>query len=429
MALDGLRGAAAVYVVLFHVNWQTHLSRSTFIANGFLAVDLFFVLSGFVIATVYGRRIADGLDFTRFMLRRFFRLYPLHLFVLACFLALETARAVWVGLGHPPNGPMPFAGERGLDLVAAHLFLVQGLGFNGTIGWNAPSWSISCEFAAYVAFGLLALAAASRGRGAAGHGAAPAAAPQPRDPGVGARGLMLALAALAALALYWPIAVGAFGTFSGSARCAAGFTLGACIAGLVRRPSWRRLADGVGTGGLAAAQLAVAATVLAILAFVSGPWAFAVVPLFGAALLLLVGDVGPLAVPLTTATAQFLGRISYSVYMVHVFVVIPFTFALKRLPGSGSFSPLPDGRLLMLANPAIGDVLMVVYLAVVLLVSTATYRYVEAPGRALGQRLTDGPGYRRRAAAGRQAGDATAVRALPADRLEPPVRKEALHVQ
>ncbi len=66
-SLDSLRGVAATLIVFFHVSWDNHITEFHFFRQAFLFVDLFFILSGFIIATVYGRRIRTSSDFTRFM--------------------------------------------------------------------------------------------------------------------------------------------------------------------------------------------------------------------------------------------------------------------------------------------------------------------------------------------------------------------------
>ena len=90
-AVDGLRGIAALLVVFLHVEWPSHIASTTFIRNGYLAVDLFFILSGLVITANYGTRIVSVSDARRFMTLRFFRLYPLHFAMLAAFLVLESS--------------------------------------------------------------------------------------------------------------------------------------------------------------------------------------------------------------------------------------------------------------------------------------------------------------------------------------------------
>ena len=80
-ALTGLRGIASLYVVLFHYFQPLPLVGylRTLLGHGYLAVDLFFVLSGFVMALNYGSRFAAGAhwpEYRLFLCRRFARVYP-----------------------------------------------------------------------------------------------------------------------------------------------------------------------------------------------------------------------------------------------------------------------------------------------------------------------------------------------------------------
>ena len=83
--LDGLRGVAALFVAMRHTSFFHNLG----IHGGFLAVDLFFVLSGFVIAHAYQRRLEQGLSPARFLALRYLRLWPVY--VLGAVLGLIAA--------------------------------------------------------------------------------------------------------------------------------------------------------------------------------------------------------------------------------------------------------------------------------------------------------------------------------------------------
>jgi peptidoglycan/LPS O-acetylase OafA/YrhL len=72
--LDGLRGIAALIVLIYHALGPTYGIAG--FRGGFLAVDFFFMLSGFVVARAYEQRLADGLSFAGFLKIRFDRLYP-----------------------------------------------------------------------------------------------------------------------------------------------------------------------------------------------------------------------------------------------------------------------------------------------------------------------------------------------------------------
>src|SRR5882757_8389119 len=91
-ALDGLRGLAALAVVLYHVRWDNHLTGIASIRHGFLFVDLCFMLSGFVLSAAYSESLTDTRAFIEFITLRFFRLYPVHLVVLLGLIGIETMK-------------------------------------------------------------------------------------------------------------------------------------------------------------------------------------------------------------------------------------------------------------------------------------------------------------------------------------------------
>src|SRR5258708_40084565 len=106
--LTNLRGIAAVWVVLFHFQSlivQVILPQQTkLVAKGYLMVDLFFIMSGFIICHVYQQSFQAGLtagSFRRFIVARFARIYPLHLFTLLFLIILIAATKNW----NPVNDP------------------------------------------------------------------------------------------------------------------------------------------------------------------------------------------------------------------------------------------------------------------------------------------------------------------------------------
>ena len=146
-ALTGLRGIAAAWVVLFHVFG----SGVFFVGNGYAGVDVFFVLSGFILMHVYLKddTLYSVQGYCRFLLLRLARVYPLHLFCLLVLLLLVCTvpgyRTVAAATAHHRD-LFTYSG------FIASLLLVQdwipGLGD----GWNTPSWSLSAEWLAYLFF-------------------------------------------------------------------------------------------------------------------------------------------------------------------------------------------------------------------------------------------------------------------------------------
>lgn len=131
-SLDTLRGLAAISVVLFHL-------APGF--PGYLMVDLFFVLSGFVLAYRYfDNPKCKNMTGISFAVARFSRMYPLHLFTLLLVVAMFYF-----------TDTTPAFGDGQLFSFVQHLFLLHNVGLNTHwLSWNEPSWSISVEFWANV---------------------------------------------------------------------------------------------------------------------------------------------------------------------------------------------------------------------------------------------------------------------------------------
>jgi peptidoglycan/LPS O-acetylase OafA/YrhL len=149
--LTGIRGWAALWVCAFHFTYVNSSAQDfgevfNAIAHaGHNGVTVFFILSGFIMAYVYGRVFAEGqIGYLRFMSLRLARIYPLHL-------ALLLAVAVFVLAGVLPRGPEDTALSFFLNVL-----LLQSWGFINGFSWNITAWSISSELAAYLLFPLLA---------------------------------------------------------------------------------------------------------------------------------------------------------------------------------------------------------------------------------------------------------------------------------
>jgi peptidoglycan/LPS O-acetylase OafA/YrhL len=149
-----LRGIAAVLVVAFHyavplrdvgfdVNRHTIL-----VARGYLWVDLFFILSGYILCHVYLTRLFDLGSIALFFRARLARIYPLHiatlLLLVGCQVALPRITGVSVDFGKP-------------DTLWLNVLDIHAWGMLTHYGWNFPSWSISAEFAAYLLFPIICI--------------------------------------------------------------------------------------------------------------------------------------------------------------------------------------------------------------------------------------------------------------------------------
>lgn len=160
-SLTSLRGVAALLVVMHHFFGYllprvgpTVSSHSKFFYNGYLWVDFFFILSGFIMTHVYTSTFSLGINsysYKSYLFSRFARIYPLHIFVIFLFIGVEIAKTY------------PFTGKQNLTALFANIFLIQALDlsspplFGGATYWNEPAWSISAEWIAYIILPFLLL--------------------------------------------------------------------------------------------------------------------------------------------------------------------------------------------------------------------------------------------------------------------------------
>jgi peptidoglycan/LPS O-acetylase OafA/YrhL len=309
-SLTPLRGLAALWVVLFHYTALYFPSlditgHSSLIGKGYLAVDLFFMLSGLVMTHVYYRAFCDSVkdNYRSFMVARVARLYPLHLVVLLLFVA--TALLVQL-LAYASTGTadaIPLTGTRSLAAAIANIFMLQGLSAEH-LSWNYPSWSISVEFMAYLAFPLV-LPAVWRASGRVK--------------------LALLLAIGAALCAFTYLSGDDFNQWGGPLvllRCLPEFLLGALIYAAYRSGLF---ADWFEADAVALMTLAIVVVCLHLRA----P-DLLIVALFPVLVLAAVNNNRNVARAINVAPLVWLGEISYSLYLIHGFVQYVATAALDH---------------------------------------------------------------------------------------------------
>lgn len=333
-ALTTLRFLAAAWVVLFTA-WP-HLDVGfipTAVTRGYLGVEVFFVLSGFILSHVYLEAAGEKrFSYGGFLWARIARVYPLHLLTLAGMVVLGVAATV-VGLSVDAS----LTDWRSLP---AHLTLTHAWGLASSAAFNHPSWSISAEWFAYLTFPAFAFVAwRLRER----------------------PGAAVLLAAVSALLLYAGFqALAGFSlteaTFLwGALRIVPCFTLGCALYLVHRKRPVRR-------AGLVAAMSAAAMVMNASI----GGWDALTVLFAGGLILGLGGLSNDRAGALASKTGVYLGEISYSIYMVCAPVLLVGTNVAARLTGGDERFHIIVWLALVAAIPA---------------TAMLTYHLVERPAR------------------------------------------------
>jgi peptidoglycan/LPS O-acetylase OafA/YrhL len=335
VALTSIRGFAALWVVAMHFQLgMADVGYSVWpgLAHyGYAGVDIFFILSGFILTAVY--RGLEWRGVGAFLTRRVFRVYPMHLAVLAGMLLVWLDAYMRFGVHNDAQQ------LRWLPVCA---LLLQPFIYHRLM-WNAVSWSISMELVCYLLFPI----AIMRLR----HAALP---------------ILVAIILVCGVVEHHLQVYDLYVWGDGAiARGVIGFGLGMALRLASERcpvPS-ARLASLLEWAGLAG--IVVSASIG------QGPY----IPLFAALLILgLSYERGIVAWGLNARWCLWLGRISFSVYLIHEEMI---GLLWPHFPASR----LPFGHHLD------GIVWTLMVLAIVLVLATVTWFCIEEPFRRLGSRL------------------------------------------
>lgn len=355
--LTALRFFAAMWVVLYHYwpNLAGVTGTPALVEKGYLGVELFFVLSGFILCHVYLESFGEGrFRYGAFLWNRLARVYPLHLATLLGVMALGMAATV-AGFSIDANV---------LDWpsLPANLLMVHAWGLAPHAAFNHPSWSISAEWFAYLSFpGFAWISWRLRHRA-----------------------WLAASLALGFLAILYPGFQALTGESLtratihwGALRIVPCFALGCAMHGLWRAGAVRSLAAG--------ACGAVFLGAGALLAAISGAPDLVAVAGFGGLILCLAGMAEHGSRFASGPTFIYLGEISYSVYMVCVPWKLLFVNAAARLLNT------PDESLPWY--------IWVVFVASVVPLAAVSYHLIERPARARMKLMHDSWAQRRSVAA------------------------------
>lgn len=293
-AFTGVRAVGALAVMVWHLREVAYVlmpsttAASPLIDIGVLGLDAFFVLSGFVIAHNYADRLAvlDRRKLLAYLGARFARVYPVHLFALLG-TALLVAYVARLG------GTLSTATSFTAVSFVGNVFMMQGL--PGVDAWNVPSWSVSCEFAAYLVFPLVAARL---------------------------------------VRLRWPVAVLLAGVLVG-AQTAALFAL-RDTAFIIPALHWLQITGEFGAGALLwlawrhrgrsgpwwdVVAIGAVGGIVAIVAWWGQPF-FAAIPLVPVLIVAVAGSTGPVHAFLTARPVTWVGERSYSIYLTHSPVIM-----------------------------------------------------------------------------------------------------------
>lgn len=367
LVLDSFRGICACLVAMSHFKANSIIYGIHAFDSAAIYVDFFFVLSGFVIFANYEDKIRQGYSVGKFMFLRFGRIWPLHFAVLLAFILFDLAQLfIHVG-GAALYAPFSAPGETPKD-IAAMIFLVHSLNVNDVLSLNGPSWSISVEFYAYLVFALVLA-----------YG------------GKFYKEIIIAIGAASAIGVYILHGDLYAKLDYGFLRCLYGFGCGALVWGIYKYTHQRIESLKISERTLTWIELAVFAATALYIQFFSEKLLSMAAPIIIAFVIYLFSfEGGALSRMLKTKPFLLLGLLSYSIYMIHIFISGKlFELPVRILEDRTDIqiTIIVNGAKLYGENLLYGSVMEIFYMLVVVGCSFISYKLIEEPFRNLSKKI------------------------------------------
>jgi peptidoglycan/LPS O-acetylase OafA/YrhL len=339
-----------MWVVLLHGISYVNASAvipgyiQSIITKGWLGVDLFFILSGFVISYVHQNDFLhlDRDSISRFLKLRIARIYPAH-FIATIVLIPVVIGATQFSIYTFPEGA---DSQYTLSKLFYSLLLINGWGFPGSIGWNVPSWSVGSEWFAYLCFPFIAFIYNKI-----------------KNPWLHLAMIFTIFSCMVVLAIVLnDMQKYMLDEYLSLTRITSEFLVGCSLYNIHVNLKNHRLFD---MTALLAATMALLFAGLGLSSF----YDFLIIIAFAVLLLSLSRSVGLAASIFSAQPLLYLGKISYSIYLAHATTLMVFNQLFKRI-----------------VSPEMGDTLYFfmfysLYIACSILAGHLLYTIIEKPAR------------------------------------------------
>ena len=351
--LDTFRGIAAICVVLFHMHYVGTITELSFFQHSDVFVEFFFVLSGFVLAHSYSSK---PLNFKKFFIGRTFRLMPLHLFMFVVIFIIEIGKLIAYHKGIVFNN-IPFQAHTDPKEILPNLLLLQTwfTDFNAR-SFNSPSWSISIEYYIYFIFFVTLMI---------------------KDK---ARFIVWAVFSFVSLYLI-------FLNINFSSDILRG--LSSFFAGVISYHIYRNTNKKINISNGIFSLLEIAFLFILIL-LISNEFQYKsilIILFFATYINLFAFEKGILSHFFRNKIFNTIGKISYSIYLVHfalLFLFLATIIIMEKVLHIQLTSMISGERYVDLGHPLINNILLVGIITGIIMVSKFTYIHIEKKGQELG---------------------------------------------
>jgi peptidoglycan/LPS O-acetylase OafA/YrhL len=348
-----MRGIAAIWVMFFHIDvlifyreFGNLISRdsSGIFSKGYLWVDFFFLLSGFIISHVYGETLTNSFakweTVKSYLWARFTRIYPLHLFTLLLLIPF----VVLFPLISPSVVDGSWKTFMAWSALPSNLLLLNAMNQHTYLSWDIVAWSIGAEWWTYLAACLIIPFVFKKNW---------------------FQNMLVAIMALVVLCVmvYWRGNLDI--TFDyGWIRCFAEFSLGAVLYQIYQK--------GLAKKELSKSLSFVCAFIFIVLIFHFKWNDLFIIPIFCLLLLATAYNNGSVKTILENKIFKYLGDLSYSIYMMHGVWFIVLWFCLPYLKSDYGIESLTIGMKI---------IFVILFFSLTLVSAHFTYHFVEIKAR------------------------------------------------
>lgn len=356
--LDAFRGICALSVVVFHMNLIGSITELDFFKGSSIFVEFFFVLSGFVLAHGYGFK--RHINFQKFMRARFFRLYPLHFFMFLVMFAIEICKLFAYKFGGFVFTNEPFTNGFAISEIIPNLLLIQSwTPITFATSFNSPAWSISIEFYMYaLLYASIAFFKSHR----------------------------VISWFIISLIAFFLVFLGSDILVSQVLRGLSCFFGGAFTYVLYKKISY--IQPSFFTGSIIEVIL-----IICVVLIVQSKIEFRsiIAPLlFFLTVLFFAFESGWFSNMLKLKPLQYTGKLSYSIYMTHyaiLFCLIATAMVVQKITGIEMALMIETARYLTFGNSLVNNIVVIIILAIVIYISSLTYKHIELKGQKLNKKV------------------------------------------
>lgn len=346
--IQSMRGILAMLILLFHAPLDS-LITGEFLINSWVAVDIFFVISGYVITLNYFD--VKSLDkVILFKKKRLFRLYPLHLITLLVFLFFEIIKFIGKNNLGFLSEIDPFA-VNNLNSFLSHLFLAQVI-TGHAISWNLVSWSLSAEFWTYIIFIITAFFAYQDNK----------------------KYLIFSLSLILISAII--LSIYGFLPINGLARSIYSFFIGSCFL-IIFRGKFQNVSL------FLSISLIISLIIIAI--FSKGEDSAGInflIPWLAASFIISLdgSDKNNLLIrALNSPIFLYLGKISFSLYLLHNIIWWALKVYLVQILQYPLITNSQGEIRILIENHLISNLIIIFSIGVIIFISHYSYKYIEKP--------------------------------------------------